>query len=296
MYEDVIVPDVLLVNPCKECKYDSECPGGYHCVVSTYLGLTIINGYEEECIVKQEMDISPFDALKTCVPTNAPIHDLYCDSRYDVIGILKNMYSAGWSHLIHQYLFMSPSNGFRFFDNGGDSKFYNINVDYPFVEKRNWEFDEMLSQFEEEMVELLFDSIDKDARKPIANGMFFASKPRANLFNTQRRRITASSVRSAWRHNISYGQNTLRRDLSIAINFPASNFVESCMRTTTQDPADSGDVLGARTSWFVPVDKTIYKTVTRDGTFYDCSPVCLMEFSRNSDCLATYSTGFQNTL
>ena len=47
-----VVPDVLLIDPCKECNEDMTA-GGFHCVVSSYLGLTIINGYEEDALLSR---------------------------------------------------------------------------------------------------------------------------------------------------------------------------------------------------------------------------------------------------
>ena len=102
--------------------------------------------------------------------SNAPIHDLlHCDARYSVYDIIKNMYTqagATWSISIYSwppttilcinFLMMKKKNLHQL----------------PFCEK-NWVFDQMQRQFEEQMVDLLTDPEDFNAEpKKVANGMF----------------------------------------------------------------------------------------------------------------------------
>lgn len=295
VYEDVIVPDELLIDPCKECVDDHNCPGGFHCVISSYLGLTIINGYEEECIVKQELDISPFDARKTCVPSNAPIHDLlHCDSRYSVTDIIKNMYTAGWSQLIHQYLFMSPDNGFRFVEASlSEDNKKELHLDYPFVSRKNWVFDQMHRQFEEQMVEFLSDTTDFDRLPlPFANGMFFSTHPTMNLFNSYKKTLTEADFQERFGVNLTGSQRTIRRDLSYLLNY--NPFYSSCITTTTKGANLLEDDLIEMDQMFEDVNEALYQTVTDvNGNEYSCVEFCTMEMSKFNDCAFTYETGLQ---
>lgn len=100
-YIDVDVPDQLLYNPCKACTSDAECPGGYHCIVSAYLGLTLINGHEEECVEVQRMTFDPGVPFRSCVPVNAPLLDLlHCGAEQKTSTVIQNMIEFGYLQLL----------------------------------------------------------------------------------------------------------------------------------------------------------------------------------------------------
>ena len=111
-----------------------------------------------------------------------------------------------------------------------------------------------------------------------------------NLFNSYKKLMSSKSLQELFGLNLTAGQRTLRRDLSILRN---SNPFYSCCVPAEDDqtflPILSAQQPNVELYEFLRIfDSKNYKQVFKGSTTFDCDNICVLEFSRDGDCAHSY--------